>query len=116
MIRSLGCSVEPHSPAVTQDELGIGDFPYLGNIVILEPVFPFPEPCRNSNLISYTDLHGRGKKHVPLTLADGLNSRICPGLAIRLSHLPLLAGTKPSRVVVSIASKISESRELAGLE
>ena len=97
MIRSLDCSVEPHSPAVTQDELGIGDFPYLGNIVILEPVFPFPEPCRNSDLISYTDLHGRGKKHVPLTigrwvkLADlprSRNSFISPSTSRRDETLP----------------------------
>jgi hypothetical protein len=41
-----------HAPAVILDEFGIGDLSYLGNIVILEHVFPRPESCHNSNLIS----------------------------------------------------------------
>ena len=50
-------TIPAHSAAVTQDELGIGDIPHLGNIIVLEHVFPFPESSGNSNLISYADLH-----------------------------------------------------------
>jgi hypothetical protein len=50
-------TVPAHSPAVMQDQLGIVNLPHPGNIVVLEHAFAFPEPCRNSNLISYADLH-----------------------------------------------------------
>src|ERR1700675_1033446 len=50
-------TVTARSPAIMQDEFRIGCFPPLGNIIVLEHVFPFPEPCRNSNLVSYADLH-----------------------------------------------------------
>ena len=72
-----------HSPAVMQGELRIGDLPHLGNIVVLERVFPFPEPRRNSDLISYADLHGRGNEHVPLTLSRWFE---LPGLPIALQR------------------------------
>ena len=62
-------TVTAHSPAVMQNKLGIGDRAHLGNIVVLEYSFAFPESCRNSNLISYADLHRRGNEHVPLTLS-----------------------------------------------
>src|ERR1700738_395068 len=77
--------------------------PHPGNIVVLEHVFPFPDPGRNSDLISYADLHGRGNKHVPLTLGrwfelPGLPVALeCNGLPIRLPDGPLLARPKPSR-------------------
>ena len=96
-------TIPAHSPAVMQDELGIGDLPHLGNIVVFEYVFPFPESCRDSNLISYADLHRRGNEHVPLTLSrwfELLDLSIAlerNGLAIRLLHGPLLAGLKSSR-------------------
>src|SRR6516164_6392823 len=85
-----------------QDELAISDLPHLGNIVVLEHVFLFPEPCRNANLISYADLHGRGNKHVPLTLGRWFElphlpiALQCNGLAIRSPHGPLLARLEPS--------------------
>src|SRR5271169_2615949 len=85
------------------DELGIGDLPHLDNFVVLEHVFGFPESCRNSNLISYADLHRRGNEHVPLTLSRWFELTDLPialqrhGLAIRFSHGPLLARPKPSR-------------------
>jgi hypothetical protein len=47
-------AIPAHSPPVMQDKLRIGDIPHLGNIVILERVFPFSESCRNSNPISGT--------------------------------------------------------------
>jgi hypothetical protein len=47
-------TITAHSPPVMQDELGIGDLPYLGNIVVFEDIFTFPKPRRNSNLISHT--------------------------------------------------------------
>jgi hypothetical protein len=85
-----------------QDELGIGDLPHLGNIVVLEHVFSFPESPCNSDLISYADLHGRGNEHVPSPLGRGLElpDLVAPleryGLTIRLPDGPLLAGPKPS--------------------
>jgi hypothetical protein len=57
-------TVTAHSPAIMQDELRIGNFPHLCNIVILKR-FPFSESCRNSDLISYTKLHRRGNEHLP---------------------------------------------------
>jgi len=85
-----------------QDELGIGDLPHLGKIVVLKHVFPFPESGRDSNLISYADLHRRGNEHVPLTLSRWFELPDLPialernGLAIRFPHGPLLARPKPS--------------------
>src|SRR6516164_3395256 len=96
-------TVTAHSSAVIQDELGVGDLPHLGNIIILEHVFPFPEACRNSNLISYAYQHRRGNEHVPLPLSRWFEVPDLPialerhGLAIRFPDGPLLAGPKPSR-------------------
>src|SRR5271166_5946049 len=75
-------TITTHSPAVMQDELRIGDLTHLGNIVVLKHVFPFPESCCNSNLISYADLHRRGNEHVPLTLSSWFE---LPGLPLRSS-------------------------------
>src|SRR5271165_20122 len=55
-------SVAPHSPAVIQDELSIGDLLHHTNVIILEDVFSFPESSRDSDLISHTDLHRRGNE------------------------------------------------------
>jgi hypothetical protein len=96
-------TVPPHSPAVIQDELGIGDLPHLSNIIILEHVFSFPESSRDSNLISYAYLNRRGNKHVPLPPSGWFELPDLPialeryGLAIRFPDGPLLAGPKPSR-------------------
>jgi len=69
----------------------------------LNKLFPFPESYRNSNLISYADLHRRGNKHVPLTLGRWLklpNFSIAlehHGFAIRFSYCPPFAGLESSR-------------------
>src|SRR5690348_4008640 len=93
-------TIPPHPAAVVQDKLGIGDHSI---IIILEHVFPFPESSRDSNLISYTDLHCRGNEYVPLPLSGWSE---LPALSIALdSHClaicfpdgPFLARLKPSR-------------------
>ena len=97
------CTVTAHSPAVIQDELGICDLLHHSNIIILEHVFSFPESSRDSNLISYADLHRRGNEHVPLPLSGWFEPADFPialeryGLAIRFPDGLLLAGPKPSR-------------------
>src|SRR5262245_49343942 len=96
-------TITAHPPPVMQNQLGFGDLSYLGNIVVLEHVFPRPESCRNSNLISYADLHRRGNKDVPLTLSRWFELPELSialehhGFAIRFPHSPLLAWLEPSR-------------------
>src|SRR5271166_5260351 len=96
-------TIPPHSPAVIQDELGIGDLPHHSNIIILEHAFSFPESPRDSNLISYADLHYRGNQHVPLSLSGRFELAGLPialdghCLAIRFPDGPLLARPEPSR-------------------
>ena len=66
-------TVTAHSPAIMQDELRIGDFPHLGNIVVLEHVFPSLNPAvtRIWSPTLTCIVEETSTSHLPL--ADGLN-------------------------------------------
>ncbi len=67
--------------AALADELGIGNLPHLGNIIILEHVFSFPKPCRYSYLISYADLHGSRKRGTSANLLREIVSNAAAPIA-----------------------------------
>jgi hypothetical protein len=36
-------TISTHSPAIVENKLAVGDFPNLGDVIVLEHVFSFPE-------------------------------------------------------------------------
>jgi hypothetical protein len=70
-------TITAHSPAVMQDELGTGDLPHLGNIVVLEHVFSFSETLSRwlklPNLPIAFEHHGLAIRFPTVHFSPGLN-------------------------------------------